>query len=72
MAERCYLVNESPCSKLQGTKKETLVRLHRLKVNRELVSQIEWKKAAQKLASTFPHFGVDNSRAGQYILTQSG
>jgi hypothetical protein len=32
------------------------------------VSQIEWKKAAQKLASTFPHFGVDNSKTGHFWI----
>jgi hypothetical protein len=38
--------------------------LHRLKVNRKSVSQIEWKKAAWKLSSTFINFGVDNSETG--------
>ncbi len=47
-------------------KRKLLARLHRLKVNRQSVSQLEWKKAACKLANTFTCFGVDNSETGQY------
>jgi hypothetical protein len=50
----------------ERSERKCLARLHRLNVNRQSVSQLEWKKAARKLASTFPCFGVDNSETGQY------